>query len=166
MIKSVTVKNFILIDDITLEFDKGFNVFTGETGAGKSIILNAIDLVFSSRVSKEVIKTGCDKAIIEVYIENNRHNLSQLFEENGIDDWGSEIVISKEITANSVRSRINGTLVNQELMKSLRTLFVDIHSQHQTYTFLQPQYHINLLDSYAKDCYGDLLDNYKIKYGD
>jgi DNA repair protein RecN (Recombination protein N) len=166
MIKQLKLKNYILIDELCANFDNGLNIITGETGAGKSIILNAIDLVFSSRVSKEVIKTGCDKAIIEVYIENNRHNLSQLFEENGIDDWGSEIVISKEITANSVRSRINGTLVNQELMKSLRTLFVDIHSQHQTYTFLQPQYHINLLDSYAKDCYGDLLDNYKIKYGE
>ena len=166
MIKQLKLKNYILIDELCANFDNGLNIITGETGAGKSIILNAIDLVFSSRVSKELIKTGCDKAIIEVYIENNRHNLSQLFEENGIDDWGPEIVISKEITANSVRSRINGTLVNQELMKSLRTLFVDIHSQHQTYTFLQPQYHINLLDSYAKDCYGDLLDNYKIKYGE
>lgn len=87
-----------------------------------------------------------------------------MFEENGIDNLGSEIIISKEITQNSVRSRINGTLVNQELLKSLRTLFVDIHSQHQTYTFLQPQYHINLLDSYGREDYGALLDEYKTKY--
>ena len=87
-----------------------------------------------------------------------------MFEENGIDNLGSEIIISKEITQNSVRSRINGTLVNQELLKSLRTLFVDIHSQHQTYTFLQPQYHINLLDSYDREDYGALLDEYKTKY--
>lgn len=87
-----------------------------------------------------------------------------MFEENGIDNLGSEIIISKEITQNSVRSRINGTLVNQELLKRLRTLFVDIHSQHQTYTFLQPQYHINLLDSYGREDYGALLDEYKTKY--
>lgn len=164
MIKQIKLKDYILIDELCANFDNRLNIITGETGAGKSIILNAIDLVFSSRVSKDVIKTGCDKACIEITLENTKHDLSKLFEENGIDNLGSEIIISKEITQNSVRSRINGTLVNQELLKSLRTLFVDIHSQHQTYTFLQPQYHINLLDSYGREDYGTLLDEYKTKY--
>lgn len=164
MIKQIKLKDYILIDELCANFDNRLNIITGETGAGKSIILNAIDLVFSSRVSKDVIKTGCDKACIEITLENTKHNLSKLFEENGIDNLGSEIIISKEITQNSVRSRINGTLVNQELLKRLRTLFVDIHSQHQTYTFLQPQYHINLLDSYGREDYGALLDEYKTKY--
>lgn len=164
MIKQLKLKNYILIDELCANFDNRLNIITGETGAGKSILLNALDLVFSSRVSKDVIKTGCDKAIIEITLENTKHNLDKLFEENGIDNWGSEIIISKEISQSAVRSRINGTLVNQELLKSLRTLFVDIHSQHQTYTFLQPQYHINLLDSYAKDVYGDLLEEYKNKF--
>lgn len=164
MIKQIKLKDYILIDEVCANFDNRLNIITGETGAGKSIILNAIDLVFSSRVSKDVIKTGCDKASIEITLENTKHDLSKLFEENGIDNLGSEIIISKEITQNSVRSRINGTLVNQELLKRLRTLFVDIHSQHQTYTFLQPQYHINLLDSYGREDYGALLDEYKTKY--
>ena len=164
MIIQIKLKDYILIDELCANFDNRLNIITGETGAGKSIILNAIDLVFSSRVSKDVIKTGCDKAVIEITLENTKHNLSELFEENGIDDLGSEIVITKEITQSSVRSRINGTLVNQELLKNLRTLFVDIHSQHQTYTFLQPQYHINLLDSYAKDVYGRVLEDYKSRY--
>ncbi len=164
MIKQIKLKDYILIDELCANFDNRLNIITGETGAGKSIILNAIDLVFSSRVSKDVIKTGCDKACIEITLENTKHDLSKLFEENGIDNLGSEIIISKEITQNSVRSRINGTLVNQELLKSLRTLFVDIHSQHQTYTFLQPQYHINLLDSYGREDYGALLDEYMTKY--
>lgn len=164
MIKQLKLKNYILIDELCANFDSGVNIITGETGAGKSIMLSAIDLVFSARVSKDVIKTGCDKAVIEVTIENKKHDLSKLFEENGIDNWGLETVITKEITQNAVRSRINGTPVNQELLKNLRTLFVDIHSQHQTYTFLQPQYHINLLDSYAKDLYGSMLDDYKSKF--
>ena len=164
MIKQIKLKDYILIDELCANFDNQLNIITGETGAGKSIILNAIDLVFSSRVSKEVIKTGCDKATIEITLENTKHDLSRLFEENGIDNWGSEIVITKEITQNAVRSRINGTLVNQELLKSLRTLFVDIHSQHQTYTFLQPQFHINLLDSYGKDYYGKTIDEYRQKF--
>ena len=166
MIKQLRLKNYILIDELCANFDSGLNVITGETGAGKSILLNAIDIVFSSRVSKEVIKTGEEKATIEVTIENTKHNLADFFEQNGIDNLGSEIIITKEITSNSVRSRINGTLVNQELLKNLRTKFVDIHSQHQTYTFLQPQYHINLLDSYAKDFYGKDLEAYKSKYKD
>ena len=164
MIKQIKLKDYILIDELCANFDNRLNIITGETGAGKSIILNAIDLVFSSRVSKDVIKTGCDKACIEITLENTKHDLSKLFEDNGIDNLGSEIIISKEITQSSVRSRINGTLVNQELLKNLRTLFVDIHSQHQTYTFLQPQYHINLLDSYGKDDYGALLEEYKSRF--
>lgn len=164
MIKQLKLKDYILIDELCANFDSHLNIITGETGAGKSIMLNAIDLVFSSRVSKDVIKTGCDKAVIEITIENKKHDLTNFFEENGIDNLGEEIVITKEVTQNSVRSRINGTLVNQELLKSLRTLFVDIHSQHQTYTFLQPQYHINLLDSYAKGLYGEKLDEYKKQY--
>lgn len=164
MIKQIKLKDYILIDELCANFHAGLNIITGETGAGKSIILNAIDLVFSSRVSKDVIKTGCDKASIEITLENTKHNLDKFFEENGIDNWGGDIIVTKEITQNAVRSRINGTLVNQELLKSLRTLFVDIHSQHQTYTFLQPQYHINLLDSYGKDDYGKILDTYKTEF--
>lgn len=166
MIKQLRLKNYILIDELCANFDDGLNVITGETGAGKSILINAVDLVFSNRVSKDVIKTGCDKAIIEVTLGSSHNNVKELFEQNGIDYLGSDIEISKEITANGVRSRINGTLVNQELLKNLRTLFIDIHSQHQTYTFLQPQYHINLLDSYAKDFYGENLENYRAKFND
>lgn len=166
MIKQLKLQNYILIDELCANFDSRLNIITGETGAGKSILLNAIDLVFSSRVSKDVIKTGKDKAVIEIIIDNTKQDLSEIFEQNGIDNLGSEIVISKEITQNAVRSRINGTLVSQELLKNIRAMFVDIHSQHQTYTFLQPQYHINLLDSYGRDVYGSVLSEYRQKYKD
>lgn len=161
MIKQLRLKDYILIDELTANFDGGLNIITGETGAGKSILINAIDLVFAPRVSKEVIKTGKDRAVIELVIENQKHDLSEFFSENGIESWGSEIVISKEITLSGVRSRINGTLVNTDLLRVLRSLFIDIHSQHQTYSFMQPKYHITLLDAYGKDAYGTKLDEYK-----
>lgn len=161
MIKQLKLQNYILIDELTANFDKGLNIITGETGAGKSIIINAIDLIFAPRVSKDVIKTGADKAVIEITLENHKSNLYAFFSKNGIDDWGSEIVISKEITPNSVRSRINGTLVNTEVLSILRSYFIDIHSQHQTYAYMHPKSHIVLLDSYGKNTYGEELNQYK-----
>lgn len=167
MIKQISVKDYILIDELTVKFDERLNVITGETGAGKSILLNAIDLVFAPRVSKEVIKSGCEKASIELVLGYSKNDLNELFEENGIDipsNFGDEIIISKEISQNSVRSRVNGTLVNQDFIKTLKDKFVDIHSQNQTYAFLQPKFHISLLDSYAKDSYGQFLSEYKELY--
>lgn len=164
MIKQLKLKDYILIDELTANFHEGLNVITGETGAGKSILISAIDIAFSSRVSKEVIKNGRDKAVIELTIQNSKHDLRELFEENGIDDFGEEIVLSKEITQSSVRTRLNGTLINQEFLKHIKSLFLDIHSQHQTYVFMQPKYHITLLDNYAKDVYGAMLDEYGLLY--
>lgn len=164
MIKQLRIKDYILIDELTANFDNGLNVITGETGAGKSILINAIDIAFAPRVSKEVIKHDKEKAVVELVIENTKHDLTSLFEENGIDYLGSEIVLTKEITPNGVRARVNGTLVNQEFIKQLKNYFLDIHSQHQTYAFMQPKYHINLLDNYAKESYGKRLEEYKEKF--
>ena len=164
MIKQIKLKDYILIDELTANLHEGLNVITGETGAGKSILINAIDLAFSQRVSKEVIKRDCEKAVIEIVIDNTKHDLSKLFEDNGIDNLGTEIILTKEITQNGVRSRINGTLVNSDFIKILRNYFLDIHSQHQTYTLLQPKYHINLLDNYARDSYGEKLETYKAEF--
>lgn len=164
MIKQLRIKNYILIDELIANFDSGLNVITGETGAGKSILINAIDIAFAPRVSKDVIKHDKDKAVIELVIENTKHDLRQLFEDNGVDDNGSEIVLTKEISQTGVRSRINGTLVNQEFIKNLKNYFLDIHSQHQTYAFMQPKYHITLLDNYAKDAYGAKLEKYREDY--
>lgn len=161
MLVSIYIKNYILIDELEQSFAKGLNIITGETGAGKSILINAIDIAFGAKAGKEVIKTGADKAVIELTIKNTLHDLTALFEKYGIDNNGEEIILSREITQTGSKSRVNGCLVNQEFLKILREMFLDIHSQHQAYTFLQPKYHINLLDAYIKN---PLLAKYKENY--
>ncbi len=164
MIKQIKLKNYILIDNLTVDFDKGLNVITGETGSGKSILINAIDIAFSNRVSKEVIKTGEEKASIELLLESNKAEIQQLFDEYGIDVTGDEILLTKEVTQSAVRTRVNGTPVNSECVKRLKEMFLDIHSQHQTYAFMQPKYHITLLDNYGKEVYSGKLAQYRELY--
>lgn len=161
MLSKIFIKNYILIDELELEFSNGLNIITGETGAGKSILINAIDIAFGAKTGKEVIKSGSDKAIIELTILDKKNLALSLFEEYGIDNFGEEIILSKEITPTGSRSRVNGSLVNQEFIKTFRELFLDIHSQHQTYSFLQPKFHITLLDNYIKN---PVLTEYKNKF--
>lgn len=161
MLSKIFIKNYILIDELELELSNGLNIITGETGAGKSILINAIDIAFGAKTGKEVIKSGSDKAIIELTILDKKNLALSLFEEYGIDNFGEEIILSKEITPTGSRSRVNGSLVNQEFIKTLRELFLDIHSQHQTYSFLQPKFHITLLDNYIKN---PVLTEYKNKF--
>lgn len=166
MIKSLFVKDFILIDELKLDLDKGFNVITGETGAGKSIMINAIDIIFGAKAKKEVIKTGSQKAFIELTLCDLNQSAKEIFEENEIDYDKNEIIISKEITETSSRSRVNGILVTQDFIKMLREKFIDIHSQHQTYTYIQPKFHIALLDSFATNEHKNILNDYKMTYKD
>ena len=167
MLSKIFIKNYILIDELELDLSEGLNIITGETGAGKSILINAIDIAFGGKGinNKEIIKTGSDKAIIEITILNKKQDVRAFFEENGIENYGEEIILSREITSTSSRARVNGSLVNQEFLKIFRELFLDIHSQHQTYSFLQPKYHITLLDSYTKNTCGGLLQTYQDEFG-
>ena len=165
MLNKILVQNYILIDKLELEFSNKLNIITGETGSGKSILIGAIDVVFGAKTTKECIKTGCDRAYIELSLFLNQP-INGLLEENGIENYGNELIISREITNSGSRSRVNGTLVNQDFIKLLRDKFIDIHSQHQTYSFMQPKYHINLLDSYAKATCSNLFEEYSSLYSD
>ena len=163
MLKKILVQNYILIENLELEFSNKLNIITGETGSGKSILIGAIDTVFGAKTSKDCIRTGCDKAYIELSLFLNQP-INKLLSEYGIENFGNELIISREITQSGSRSRVNGTLVNLDFIKVLRDRFLDIHSQHQTYSFMQPKYHIQLLDSYAKATCSELFKKYSTLY--
>ena len=166
MIKSLYVKDFIIIDELNLDFDKGFNVITGETGAGKSIIINAIDIAFGARASKDLIKSGQNRAMIELTVKLDSSFPDSFYEDYGIEKFSDELVISKEITESGSRSRINGVMVTQDVVKTVRELLIDIHNQHMTYSYIQPKYHISLLDSYGNSNHSCLLSDYKKLYSE
>lgn len=162
MIKTISIKDFVLIDELKVSFDKGLNILTGETGSGKSVIIDAIDLAFGARASKDQIRTGENKALIELYVQISLDFPLDMLEENGIDiDEDNFLIISREITQNATRSRINGVLVSQSFVQALRSQLVDIHSQHESYNYIQPKTHINLLDGYGREEHNELLINYK-----
>ena len=165
MIKSLYIKDFIIIDELHLDFDKGFNVITGETGAGKSIIINAIDLAFGARAGKDLIKSSKSRASIELTLELKETLPKNFVEETGIEDYGKEVILSRELTESGSRSRVNGSLVTQDVIKTLREMLIDIHNQHMTYTYIQPKHHINLLDSYGGNNHQNVLNRYKEIYG-
>ena len=164
MIKTLKIKDFILIDELEIIFDRGFNVITGETGAGKSIIIQAIDLAFGARASKELIKTGKNRALIELTVAVDKDFSKNLPDDTGIEVFDDELVFSREITENGSRSRVNGVIVPQDVIKTLREMLIDIHSQHMTYTYVQPKHHITLLDNYGKNDHRELLAAYKELY--
>ncbi|MBQ9150277.1 DNA repair protein RecN [bacterium] len=152
MLKSLTIKNFILLENATLNFTKGFNVLCGETGAGKSIIIKALDSVLGAKVSKDVIFNKDLPCYIEAIFENN----------------GEETIVSREISSQS-KFRLNGIMTSIDEIKELREKLADIHSQHQTYSYIQPKSHIHLLDNYIikkSPEFSELLKNYKENYLD
>ena len=147
MLKSLLIKNFILLDNVSLDFTKGFNVLCGETGAGKSIIIKALDCVLGAKAAKDVVLDKTSPCIIEAVFENDN----------------CETVISREISTSS-KFRLNGVLSSQDEIKELRNTLVDIHSQHQSYSYIQSKSHIHLLDDYIikkSPEYFELLKTYK-----
>lgn len=163
MLKSIFIKDFTLIDELNLDFDARLNILTGETGAGKSIIIDAIDAALGARANKDIIKEGKEKASIELILQSENIFVKKFLEQNGID-FDTELVLYREITASTTRSRVNGIMVTQNILQELKNLLIDIHSQHQTYTYLQPKTHINLLDDYGNSEHKATLNTYQNTY--
>ncbi len=165
MIKTLFIKNFVLIDELEVSFGEGLNVLTGETGAGKSILINALDIAFGNRGSKELIKTGESKAFIEVKAEYKNDKINNILLENGIElEEDNYLTVSREISTNASKSRINGSLVTQNFLQTLREILIDIHGQYETFKYLKPSTHLALLDAYGNNEHQNLLRTFSDIY--
>ena len=152
MLTHLYIKNFTLIDELDIELRPGFSVITGETGAGKSIILGAIGLLLGQRADTKSIKQGCDRCIIEAHFDLSRYQLTSFFEENDIDNDVSDCIIRRELTAaGKSRAFINDTPVSLSLLKELGDMLVDVHSQHQNLLLGKQDFQLEVVDTLAND---------------
>ncbi|HFI0235276.1 TPA: DNA repair protein RecN [Streptococcus suis] len=162
MLLDISIKNFAIIEEVSLTFDKGMTVLTGETGAGKSIIIDAMNLMLGARATTDVIRHGCPKAEIEgLFSLEQSRALEQVLEEQGIEVT-DELIIRREILQNGRSvSRINGQLVNLSVLKQVGQFLVDIHGQHDQEELMKAQHHIRLLDSFGDQAFWDLKTAYQ-----
>jgi DNA repair protein RecN (Recombination protein N) len=152
MIKRLIIENFTLIEKLDIEFHSGFSVITGETGAGKSIILGAIGLLLGNRADIKAIKQGKSKCVIEAHFDLTRYGMENFFEDNDIDLDLVDTIVRRELTsAGKSRAFINDTPVPLSVMRQLGETLVDIHSQHQNLLLRKEDFQLNVVDIIASD---------------
>ena len=152
MLKHLYIKNFTLIDTLDIELHPGFSVITGETGAGKSIILGAIGLLLGQRADSKTIKQGADKCVIEAHFDLSRYNMESFFTENDIEYDLDDCIVRRELTASGKsRAFINDTPVQLSMLKELGDRLMDIHSQHQNLLLNKQDFQLNVVDILADD---------------
>lgn len=152
MLKQLYIKNFTLIDELNIQMHPGFSVITGETGAGKSIILGAIGLLLGNRADSKSIKAGRDRCVIEAHFDLSKYDMQQFFTDNDIDEDLSDTIIRRELTAaGKNRAFINDTPVSLTKMRELGEQLVDIHSQHQNLLLQKEDFQLNVVDIIAQD---------------
>ena len=151
MLKSLFIQNYALIDTLNIEFESGFSVITGETGAGKSIILGAINLLLGQRAESKFIKKNANKCTIEAVFDLSRYGMEAFFERNDLD-FDGECIIRREISASGKsRTFINDTPVPLALLKELGETLIDIHSQHQNLLLNKEDFQMNVVDIMANN---------------
>ena len=152
MLKHLYIKNFTLIDELDIELYQGFSVITGETGAGKSIILGALGLLLGQRADSKAIKQGAEKCVIEAHFDLSRYGMTDFFEENEIEYDAADCIVRRELTASGKsRAFINDTPVQLSLLKELGEQLVDIHSQHQNLLLNKQDFQLSVVDIIAGD---------------
>lgn len=152
MLKQLYIQNFTLIDELDIAFHPGFSVITGETGAGKSIILGAIGLLLGNRADVKAIKSGKSKCVVEAHFDLSRYDMQAFFRDHDIDEDADDCIIRREINSNGKsRAFINDTPVPLTVMRDLGEQLVDIHSQHQNLLLNKEDFQLNVIDIIADD---------------
>lgn len=165
MLKSLEIKDYALIDHINVEFGKGLNIITGETGAGKSILIDAMGLLLGERASTEVVRKGAQKSFVEGIFEVELNKKVKSFLDENEIDFQPELIIRREISLKgSNRCFVNDSPVALNIVKELGDLLVDLHGQHEHQSLLRTETHINFLDEFGGN--EALLNDYKRLYKD
>jgi DNA repair protein RecN (Recombination protein N) len=152
MLKGLYIKNFTLIDELNIELYPGFSVITGETGAGKSIILGAIALLLGQRADSKSIKQGADKCVIEAHFDLTRYDMDAFFSDNDIENDATDCIVRRELLASGKsRAFINDTPVQLSMLKELGERLVDVHSQHQNLLLNKQDFQLGVVDIFADD---------------
>ena len=164
VIKSLSIKNYVLIDSIEIDFFSGFSIITGETGAGKSILMGALALITGQRADTSVLKDDGKKCVVEGNFILTNYGLKEFFTDNELD-YANETILRREISpAGKSRAFINDTPVNLNILKDLSLKLIDIHSQHQNLNLNQSEFQLKVVDSYAENT--ELLSKYHLKFSD
>ena len=160
MLRQLYIRNFTLIDELDITFKPGFSVITGETGAGKSIILGAIGQILGNRADARMVKAGCDKCVIEAHFDLSNYDMENFFDDNDIDYEPEDCIIRRELKANGKsRAFINDTPVALTTARELGQQLVDIHSQHQNLLLQKEDFQLNVVDIIAHN--SQLLNDYR-----
>jgi len=162
MLQSLYIQNYALINELEIDFNNGLNIITGETGAGKSILLGALSLILGQRADTSILKDKSKKCFVEAKFQINKYEIKKFFQVNDID-YDDITTIRREITDNGKsRAFINDTPVNISLLKDLSSYFVDIHSQHQTLLLGDDHFQLNFVDSFVN--HKEVLEKYANEY--
>lgn len=163
MLKHLTINNYILIESLDMDLNPGFSVMTGETGAGKSIILDALGLLMGQRADTQCIMPGAAKCFVEGVFDVTNDDLCHLFEENELDYEPSECILRREVSNNGKsRAFINDTPVNVSILKKIALRLLDIHSQHSNLLLDDSTFQLGIVDTIA--AHNDILSQYKESY--
>ena len=163
MLQSIHIQNYALIESLDIDFHSGFSVITGETGAGKSIILGAIGLLVGQRADSKAIKTGASKCVVEAHFNISTYQLEDFFNENDLEYDGEECILRREVHASGKsRAFINDTPASLVQMKALGEKLIDVHSQHQNLLLNHEDFQLNVLDILANS--REVLQTYKSLY--
>lgn len=151
MLSELYIENLAVIEKATIDFSHKLNVFTGETGAGKSILINGINAILGQRVTKDIVRTGTDKAVISALFTDIGDNVLQVLDELGISAEDGQLFLTREIRSDGGSvARVNSRAVNVSVLKAIGETLVTIHGQHDNQILMAPERHIEILDSYAE----------------